>query len=95
MEIFLKHQQTKTDCLRKIKSYRNWTNEVEIALIELNENVDNILKTFDDKNYLKRKKTIETIISKCIEKYKEHMELKVRFIRKLIKVKLKLILILI
>ena len=54
---FFKHQQTKSEYLKQIESYRNWVNEIEIAYNDLNKNIDNILKTFDHKNSLKKSNT--------------------------------------
>jgi hypothetical protein len=81
IDLFLKHQQIKSKCLEEFYALRQECNELNKDFTDLNDSLDLILSDFDRENYMKKNIFINEIKSKCIKKYKNHMDQQVRIFK--------------
>ena len=79
IDLFLTHQRTKLKCLGEFEKYRHLNSELQTEYDDLNAKIDEMLDRFDKENCYKKASIINRIKKNCIQKYKNYMDMNVRF----------------
>lgn len=77
IDLFLKHQKTKLDCLNEFSKIQFDSDALSKEYSDFSDFLDNLLENYDQENYLKKTFFINKIKSECIKVYKSQMDYQV------------------